>query len=250
MANWTAELEAWKRRALAAEVTKKLAGAAAGTAAWVTNVGNEHGQILMSVLTAAEGQGLKPMGEGLVRRYRAAGVKHQDSCMWTSDCSCVRITPQPPRPLMVDDAALVCDHEGVLLPHPAVGPIQRPPDATLQLYDINVRTLTQWYNKRQKVQERQLLLQGVSQPSASTVSDVPAPEPLPRSQRRLWSRHDSLHLSEDADLPRLLQLMNTSCVKLLAGGNGATVKSTTSSQKTRQGTHLTAVEHADLTRKG
>ncbi|KAI8493207.1 hypothetical protein Bbelb_292110 [Branchiostoma belcheri] len=153
MANWTAELEAWKRRALAAEVTKKLAGAAAGTAAWVTNVGNEHGQILMSVLTAAEGQGLKPMGEGLE-------LKHQDSCMWTSDCSCVRITPQPPRPLMVDDAALVCDHKGVLLPHPAVGPIQRPPDATLQLY-----------NKRQKVQERPLLLQGVSQPSASTVSD-------------------------------------------------------------------------------
>ncbi|KAI8493926.1 hypothetical protein Bbelb_282730 [Branchiostoma belcheri] len=160
MANWRAELEAWKRRALAAEVTKKLAGAAAGAAAWVTNVGNEHGQILMSVLTAAEGQGLKPMGEGLE-------LKHHDSCMWTSDCSCVRITPQPPRPLMVDDAALVCDHEGVLLPHPAVGPIQRPPDVTLQLY-----------NKRQKVQERQLLLQGVSQPSASTVSDVPAPEPL------------------------------------------------------------------------
>ncbi|XP_049326002.1 uncharacterized protein LOC103025680 [Astyanax mexicanus] len=44
------------------KVTKKLAGVAGGTAAWVTNIGNEHGQVLMSVLTACEapvrGQGL------------------------------------------------------------------------------------------------------------------------------------------------------------------------------------------------
>ncbi|XP_061621265.1 uncharacterized protein LOC133473675 [Phyllopteryx taeniolatus] len=40
------------------KMAKKLAGAAAGTAAWVTNVGNEHGQVLMSVLTVAEGEGL------------------------------------------------------------------------------------------------------------------------------------------------------------------------------------------------
>jgi len=46
-------------------VTRKLAGTAAGTAAWATNVGNEHGQILMSVLTAAEGAGLSDMAAGL-----------------------------------------------------------------------------------------------------------------------------------------------------------------------------------------
>jgi len=55
------------------QVTKKLAGAAAGTAAWATNVGNEHGQVLMSVLTAAEGAGLVDMATGLVNRYLAAG---------------------------------------------------------------------------------------------------------------------------------------------------------------------------------
>ncbi|XP_028461389.1 uncharacterized protein LOC114573402 [Perca flavescens] len=38
------------------KVTKKLAGAAAGAAAWCTNVGNEHGQVLVSVLTAGEGR--------------------------------------------------------------------------------------------------------------------------------------------------------------------------------------------------
>ncbi|XP_057697756.1 uncharacterized protein LOC130919232 isoform X1 [Corythoichthys intestinalis] len=56
------------------KVTKKLAGAAAHTAGWCTNVGNEHGQILVSVLTAEEGHGLRPMAAGLVRRYREAGV--------------------------------------------------------------------------------------------------------------------------------------------------------------------------------
>ncbi|CAB1438385.1 unnamed protein product [Pleuronectes platessa] len=49
------------------------AGDAAGTAAWVTNVGNEHGQVLMSVLTESEGDGLLPMADGLMRRYSAAG---------------------------------------------------------------------------------------------------------------------------------------------------------------------------------
>ncbi|CAL8354833.1 unnamed protein product [Merluccius merluccius] len=54
-------------------ITKKLAGGAAGTAAWVTNVGNEYGQVLMSVLTAAEGVGLVDMAAGVMRRYREGG---------------------------------------------------------------------------------------------------------------------------------------------------------------------------------
>ena len=55
------------------EFTKKLAGAAAGTAAWCTNVGNEHGQVLVSVMTAGEGQALGAMADGLMKRYREAG---------------------------------------------------------------------------------------------------------------------------------------------------------------------------------
>ena len=54
------------------KVTKKLAGESAGTAAWATNVGNEHGQILISVLTETEGEGLQAMTQGLVKRYHAA----------------------------------------------------------------------------------------------------------------------------------------------------------------------------------
>ncbi|XP_056120618.1 uncharacterized protein LOC130097702 [Rhinichthys klamathensis goyatoka] len=56
------------------KVTKKLAGAASDTAAWATDVGNEHGQVLNCVLTAGEGEGLLRMAAGLVERYRLAGV--------------------------------------------------------------------------------------------------------------------------------------------------------------------------------
>lgn len=53
-------------------MTRKLSGAGAGTAAWATNVGNEHGQILVSVLTAAEGAGLTDMAAGIINRYQQA----------------------------------------------------------------------------------------------------------------------------------------------------------------------------------
>lgn len=55
-------------------VVRKLAGRARSTAAWATNIGNEHGHVIMSVLTASEGWGLMKMAEGLVRRYRDAAV--------------------------------------------------------------------------------------------------------------------------------------------------------------------------------
>ncbi|KAL2082094.1 hypothetical protein ACEWY4_021912 [Coilia grayii] len=54
------------------KVTKKFVGAATGTSAWITNVGNEYGQVLVSVLTASEGDGLADMAAGLMRRYHEA----------------------------------------------------------------------------------------------------------------------------------------------------------------------------------
>ena len=52
------------------KVCKKLQGAAAGTATWVTNVGNERGEILMSIVTDSEGLlALKPMADGLMKRF-------------------------------------------------------------------------------------------------------------------------------------------------------------------------------------
>ena len=51
------------------KVVKKLQGAAAGTATWVTNVGNEQGEVLISVVTESEGLlSLKSMADGLMKR--------------------------------------------------------------------------------------------------------------------------------------------------------------------------------------
>lgn len=51
---------------------RKLAGTIENTASWMTNVGNEWGQILNSVLTVGEGPHLKQLCQGIVQRYRDA----------------------------------------------------------------------------------------------------------------------------------------------------------------------------------
>ena len=51
------------------KVCKKLQGAAAGTATWVTNVGSEQEEVLISVVTESEGLlTLKPMANDLMKR--------------------------------------------------------------------------------------------------------------------------------------------------------------------------------------
>ena len=55
------------------QITKKLAGNIGETAAWMTNFGNEYGEILNSVLTTGEGAGLKEVCRGIVARYRDSG---------------------------------------------------------------------------------------------------------------------------------------------------------------------------------
>lgn len=74
-----------------AQVTKKLAGKAAGTATWVTNIGNEHGQVLMSVLTDSEGDGLNSMTEGLMQRYRDANASPPKVMYVDRDCCSLRM---------------------------------------------------------------------------------------------------------------------------------------------------------------
>ena len=68
------------------KVVKKLAGMGAGTAMWATNIGNEHGQILNSVLTAGEGQGLVPVINGIVMRYEQAGQQPSEILYVDRDC--------------------------------------------------------------------------------------------------------------------------------------------------------------------
>jgi len=69
------------------KVTKKLQGVEANSANWVTNVGNERGEIVISVVTSSEStSSLKPMADGLVRRYAAAGVEPPVILCTDRDC--------------------------------------------------------------------------------------------------------------------------------------------------------------------
>ena len=70
------------------KIVRKLAGDSAGTASWATNIGNEKGQVLMSVLTVNEGTGLENMANGLMRRFSLAGVSPPEVLYVDRDCCC------------------------------------------------------------------------------------------------------------------------------------------------------------------
>ena len=63
-----------------------LQGKGRKTAMWATNIGNEHGQVIMSVLTVGEGSGLKAMIDGIVAHYRDAKVSPTKALYAYPDC--------------------------------------------------------------------------------------------------------------------------------------------------------------------
>lgn len=69
------------------KILRKLAGEAKDSATWVTNVGNEFGLILQSVVTASESnESLMSLADGIVKRYADAQV-HPPSILYTDrDC--------------------------------------------------------------------------------------------------------------------------------------------------------------------
>ena len=71
------------------QVTNKLAGACAATAAWATHVGNEFGQVLQCVLTVAEVDGISDMTAGLVRRYERGRQSPSEVIYVDRDCCSV-----------------------------------------------------------------------------------------------------------------------------------------------------------------
>ncbi|XP_058873100.1 uncharacterized protein LOC117967555 [Acipenser ruthenus] len=60
---------------------------------------------------------------------------------------------------------------------------------TLQLFELNQHTLSQWHNKCQKGQEHAVLQQGVAPPSASAVDPEPQPQPRPLLQEGMTYGH-------------------------------------------------------------
>lgn len=53
---------------------------------WANNVGNDYGQVIMSVLTTGEGYWLSPTIHGLIRRYKEADVLPLISSIMTDCC--------------------------------------------------------------------------------------------------------------------------------------------------------------------
>ncbi|XP_069115959.1 uncharacterized protein [Argopecten irradians] len=68
------------------KVTKKLAGDVSESASWMTNIANEHGQVLNSVLTTGEGPALIRLCQGIVQRYNNAGEPEPDIIYVDRDC--------------------------------------------------------------------------------------------------------------------------------------------------------------------
>ena len=66
---------------------RKLQGVEAESANWVTNVGNEKGEIMISVLTSSEStSSLKPMVDGLVKSFKVAGMEPPQILYTDRDC--------------------------------------------------------------------------------------------------------------------------------------------------------------------
>ncbi|KAI4791876.1 hypothetical protein KUCAC02_033746 [Chaenocephalus aceratus] len=68
------------------KITKKLAGAIADTATWMTNVSNECGEVLNCVLTTGEGAGLEDLCQGIVKHYQDAGEPEPEVIYVDRDC--------------------------------------------------------------------------------------------------------------------------------------------------------------------
>ena len=75
------------------KILKKLAGKNKGTAKWVTNVSNENGEVLATVLTQAEGKDLQPLCDGLMKRYKDAEVPPPILLYVDKDCCESGFTP-------------------------------------------------------------------------------------------------------------------------------------------------------------
>ncbi|CAB4040037.1 Hypothetical predicted protein [Paramuricea clavata] len=69
------------------KMTRKLQGIDINTASWVTNVGNERGQVLNSIVTTSESiASLQPLADGLMSRFEKAGVQPPVLLYTDRDC--------------------------------------------------------------------------------------------------------------------------------------------------------------------
>ena len=72
-----------------------MAGDIEKSASWATNVSNEFGQLLNTVFTVNESDGLEAMTQGIVRRYRDAGEDPPIVIYVDRDCCSKDGQPKP-----------------------------------------------------------------------------------------------------------------------------------------------------------
>ncbi|XP_067281466.1 uncharacterized protein [Pseudorasbora parva] len=187
------------------KITKKLAGGIADTATWMTNVGNEFGQVLNCVLTTGEGAGLDDLCQGIVKRYKDAGEPEPVVIYVDRDCCSETGVTQVLtwfRPWKVTvrldvfhfmrrfTAGLTTEH------HPLYGTfcsklsscifewdlvLKRQKElleqTNLLLVRVNNTTVSSWLLDRQRRTDRDTLLQGVELPQPVGLAKEPLPKP-------------------------------------------------------------------------
>ncbi|XP_065905191.1 uncharacterized protein [Dysidea avara] len=171
------------------KVCRKLQGRAAGTASWCTNVGNERGEILTSVLTESEGlDGLRPMAVGLIRRYEKAKqdppkllYTDRDCCSIRGRSHCAKLFNEWENLVVRLDIwhymrrlSRVCTSES----HPIYGKFMA------SLSDVIFEWDEADYSRLCDAKRGYLKQQGISQPSVSAVKKAITKDELSRHCRR------------------------------------------------------------------
>lgn len=185
------------------KITCKLQGTAAGSASWCTNVGNQRGDILVSVLTTSESPDhLKEMADGFMKRYSEA-CQEPPRVLYT-DRDCCSLTPPSKYEKLFDQwevlvirldslrfmrrLARACTNES----HPLYATFMGKISGSIFEWDANDMALLR------KAKRAELQLSGVKNPSEKAVnSAVSKSEIMSHCWRRTRRTETTIRLIEE-----------------------------------------------------
>lgn len=172
------------------KITRKLQGKAASSASWCTNVGNERGEVLLSLLTTSESlSNLEKMAEGLMNRY--ANANQADPVVLYTDRDCCKSRGEKSKYQVLFHRweklrvrldcwhfmrrlSTVCSNES----HPLYGTFMKKISAAIFEWEpTDVEAL-------RKAKRNELLLTGIKNPSPETVNRAVKKTELARHCRR------------------------------------------------------------------
>lgn len=171
------------------KITRKLQGTAAKSASWSTNVGNERGEVLISLMTTSESlSNLQIMADGLMDRYEKANQPHpavlytdRDCCNSTGDSKYQRLFHRWTELVIRMDSwhfmrriAKACNNES----HPLYGTFMAKVSSAIFEWDSSDVALLC------KAKKAEMQLAGVSNPSFDAVRKAITKKELARHCRR------------------------------------------------------------------